>query len=148
MATSPQTSANQYLIRAREQSRWSRRASVPPASSEPTLPVLADSQEHTVWEELREGEVSKPVRDADLWRPGSALIEAKCLYEMIGKNGDDAQTLRELISVSDADRRELGLWIEQEPYLRNKIQAMIHFREMVLAAFDRLAGNALSAAGR
>jgi hypothetical protein len=131
-----------------EEGRWNRRGRAPGTKSGPKLPVLTDSQEHTVWEELREGEVSKPVRDADLWRPGSALIEAKCLYEMIGKNGDDAQTLRELISVSDADRRELGLWIEQEPYLRNKIQTMIHFREMVLAAFDRLAGNALSAAGR
>jgi hypothetical protein len=156
MSTSPQLSASdKYLYRMREEGHWNRRRArdavelhgptLPPVFNEATAPPpVKDLRAHyaqKIWEELRESDVPQRKRDGDLWRPGSPAIEALCLYEMIGKNGDDVQSLRELIAMSDADRRELRLWTEQEPQLRYKIEGMIYYRELVLSAFNRLVEN-------
>jgi hypothetical protein len=150
MATSPQSSAQQYLIRAREQSHWDCRTSEAPASSERFLSrgrkpreLCAHQQEEKVWEEVRvqAGDVPKWAGD-DTWRVGGAGCEARCLYGLLGRDGNDVHSLRQLIGVSAAEEVDLRLWIQCEPELRRKIESMIHFRQRVLAAFNALVENA------
>jgi hypothetical protein len=147
MATSPQTSASQYLSGMHAERRTVSRAR---ASTAPHLKNLRDPQEENIWEELRESEVPKKKKAAgDLWRPGPPAIEAAALSRLIGKNGDSIDDLRALIGVSPEEKNELDLWCLREPRLKRKIEGMVYFRELVLAAFNSLVENdaALRAVG-
>ena len=139
MATSPQTSAQRYLLRAREQSHWDCRTSEAPASERSLPRKLGDLREETIWQKLRAPDLPIRQKDADLWRVGSAREEARALYKMLGRNGDDVQSLRSLIMVSPTDEQELRDWATcSSPRVAVGIEAMLHYRQEVLRHFDRL----------
>jgi hypothetical protein len=82
---------------------------------------------------------TKRKKNPDLWRPGSPHEEAKTLVRLIGKNGDTADTLRELIRVNDGELIELREWAASSPApVAVGIEGMLRFRNAVLAEFDRL----------
>ena len=59
---------------------------------------------------------------------------------LVGKNGDTAETLRELISVSDRELTELHEWAAcSSPAVAVGIENMLKFRSKVAREFDRLA---------
>jgi hypothetical protein len=92
----------------------------------------------------QETETESP-HDPDVWRTGSAREEARCLFEMLqrNRNGNDVQTLRELIGVNDKEREELATWAgSSSPSVAVRIENMIRFRAQVLSEFDRLVENA------
>jgi hypothetical protein len=70
----------------------------------------------------------------------SPRSEAKNCLKIAQRNGGVAG-MREVIAVSDRERRELLQWIEQEPALADKVFAAIAYRERVLAEFNALVGN-------
>jgi hypothetical protein len=49
--------------------------------------------------------------------------------------------MREIIAITDRERRELLEWVKQEPALADKVFAAIAYRERVLAEFNALVGN-------
>lgn len=82
-------------------------------------------------------------RDPDLWRPGSAATEARCIFEMVGRNGDDVNSLRRLIGVSASEEAELREWAAcAPPATAVGIEHMIRFRAAVLAEFETLVSRA------
>jgi|SRR5882762_7801707 len=145
MGTSPHTSAQQYLIRAREQSHWNRRASEAPASSERSLSRRrkpGDLREEAIWQKLRAPDLPIRQKDADSWRTGSAIAEAHMLYKLLGRNGDSAESLRRLISVTPTEEIELRDWAAcSSPRVAVGIDAMLHYRQEVLRHFDRLVAS-------
>jgi hypothetical protein len=79
--------------------------------------------------------------DPSVWRTGSAREEARSLFAMLqrNRNGDDIQTLRELISISAREEAELREWAAfSSPTVAVGIENMLCFRAAVLVAFDRL----------
>jgi hypothetical protein len=78
-------------------------------------------------------------RDPDLWRVGSAKIEALALHALLGRNGDDVESLRRLISVSPTEQAELAEWAAcSPPAVAVGIENMLRFRSEVAREFDRL----------
>lgn len=62
------------------------------------------------------------------------------MFRLVGKNGDTAETLRELISVSDRELTELHEWAAcSSPAVAVGIENMLKFRSKVAREFDRLA---------
>jgi hypothetical protein len=89
----------------------------------------------------QETETESP-HDPDVWRTGSAKQEAIALHALLGRNGDDVESLRALIGVSDKERDELSQWAANCPALHGRIEAMVYYREKVLEEFNRLVENA------
>ena len=78
------------------------------------------------------------MRDSDFWRAGSAVGEARVLFRLL-KNGDDAQSLRQVISVSPTELAELKAWAaSSSPAVAVGIDNMLRFRSKALAEFNRL----------
>src|SRR6266478_2830766 len=142
MPTLPQTSAQQYLIRARAEARWNhRRAGVPFG---PTLPVnkfTPDDQSAWALEEARRSEANvspTELPNEPLWSTGSVLYEAREFVAMLGRNGNTVEDLRACIGISDAELKVLNEWAEAEPRIATHIQKMVRFRRAVLGEFDCL----------
>jgi hypothetical protein len=57
---------------------------------------------------------------------------------MIGRNGDNVETMRELISISEEERSEMTEWAQNQPEMVLRIEAAIRFRAEVLFEFNRL----------
>ena len=104
--------------------------------------VSRGREAENIWQKLRKARGDLPVnpkRDADVWRVGSAGEEARALFKMLGRNGDDVRSLRLLITVSRAEEVELRDWAaSSSPRVAVGIEAMIRYRQAVLIAFDRL----------
>src|SRR5258707_11825603 len=81
------------------------RANLPPQWKD-----VRNHQEERIWQKLREPDLPIRKKDADLWRTGSAKAEALMLYKLLGRNGDSADSLRRLISVTPAEEAELRGW--------------------------------------
>ncbi len=147
MPTSPQTSAQQYLIRARAEAHWNRsRARV---KSGPTLPVnkcTSEDQAARAWEEVLRHEPPWTDADlngdfpADLWYCGSWKNEAQEFFKLL-QRGHNVETLRGDIGISVAEVDDLNRWIAWKPSLESRIRRMIVHREKVLAAFNTLVEN-------
>jgi hypothetical protein len=106
------------------------------------LKDLRNRQEERIWQKLREPDLPIRKKEADLWRVGSPKEEARELYKMLGRNGDSADSLRRLISVTTAEEVELRDWAaSSSPRVAVGIEHMLTFRNAVLAEFDRLVGN-------
>ncbi len=105
-------------------------------SPQPQLRASADRQH----EDLRRR------REASLcavWRVGSAREEARALFRMLGRNGDDVNSLRALIGVSEKERAQLADWAAcTSPLISLRIEAMVTYRQEVLLQFDRLVASA------
>ncbi len=137
MATSPQTSAQQYLTRARAEARWNR--SRRPIG--PKLPITADDELAWVLEEVGKSEANVQLTDLPnepLWSTGSVLHEAREFAAMLGRNGNTIEDLRACIGISDVELKELNEWAEAEPRIATHIQKMVRFRRAVLGEFDCL----------
>ena len=106
--------------------------------------ALRNHQEESLWHRLRRqrGDLPTP-RDGDVWRVGAASVEAAALFRLLRRgNGDTVESLRQLIAVSPADKRELMEWAAlSSPTIAVRIEAMVAYREEVLAAFDHLVEN-------
>ena len=99
--------------------------------------TIRDHEEEILWCDL--GESRLPKKDSDPWRPGSPLVEAAALVKLIGRNGDDVESLRALIGVSDAELAELREWAaSSSPVIAVGIENMIRFRAQVALEFERL----------
>ena len=62
------------------------------------------------------------------------------LYKLLGRNGDSAESLRRLITVTPAEQIELRDWAaSSSTHVAAGIENMLRFRNAVLAEFDRLA---------
>src|SRR5258707_452309 len=137
-----------YLLRAREQSHWNCRASEAPASerslSRRRKPGhLRGHEEETIWQKLRARALPVRQKDADSWRTGSPIAEARMLYKLLRRNGDSADSLRRLISVTPAEEIELRDWAAcSSPCVPVGIEAMITYRRQVLLQFNSLLANA------
>jgi len=130
MPTLPQTSAQQYLIRARAEARWNhRRAGVPFG---PTLQVnkfTPDDQTAWALEEARRSEANVPpteLPNEPLWSTGSVLYEAREFVAMLGRNGNTVEDLRACIGISAAELQELNQWADTEPQEQMQCDACQH----------------------
>jgi len=74
------------------------------------------------------------------WCWPTAKSEAKSCAIAAQRNGG-VDTMREIIAITDRERRELLEWVKQEPALADKVFAAIAYRERVLAEFNALVGN-------
>lgn len=77
--------------------------------------------------------------------PTKPKSEAKALASLIGVNDETPQTIRELISVGEKDRAELGKLVAQVPALRGRVEGALAYRQKVLAEFDRIVATKQSA---
>lgn len=76
--------------------------------------------------------------DAEVWSHAGAQAEARALVVMVGRNGDDAASLRRLIGVSASEEVELRRWAEESPELAVRIEGVLFYRADVLAEFEAL----------
>lgn len=83
-------------------------------------------------------ELLKPMSMKDAWRTPSASAEARHCFAIAQANGG-IEHMRELISVSRQERRELFAWAAGAPSLAVRIEKMLLFRDAVLFEFNRLA---------
>ncbi len=64
------------------------------------------------------------------------------LYNLLGRNGDSADSLRRLISVTPAEEAELRGWAAiSSPAVAVGIENALRHRNAVLAAFDRFVAS-------
>jgi len=102
--------------------------------------VSREREADNIWQQMRDSDIPKKKKDSDPRRAGSPAIEALALFRLVGKNGDTAETLRELISVSDRELTELHEWAAcSSPAVAVGIENMLKFRSKVAREFDRLA---------
>jgi hypothetical protein len=112
----------------------------------PQTKDLRNRQEERIWHKLRKPDLPVRKKEADLWRVGSPKEEARALYKMLGRNGDDVHSLRSLIMVSPTEEIELRDWAaSSSPRVAVGIEAMIHHRQEVLLQFDRLVASSQNA---
>ena len=94
--------------------------------------VSREREADNIWQQMRDSDIPKKKKDSDPWRAGSPAIEALALFRLVGKNGDTAETLRELISVSDRELTELHEWAAcSSPAVAVSIENMLKFRSKV-----------------
>lgn len=78
-------------------------------------------------------------KNRDVFSPDDKLptarTEAKALFRMVGCNGDNLESMRELIQVQDEVKK---LMFKHDPD-KQEVKRMLRFRERVLAVFDELA---------
>ena len=104
--------------------------------------TIREREAENIWQKLRASDLPIRQKDADLWRVGSAREEARALYKMLGRNGDDVQCLRSLIMVSPTDEQELRDWAAcSTPRIAVGIETILHYRQEVLRQFDRLVAS-------
>lgn len=82
---------------------------------------------------------NKPLTEPEAWAiPPSARDEARHLFQMLGRNGDDVESLRALINVSPVEQAHLREFGTAEPRYAPYIEKVLEFRGKVLREFDRL----------
>src|SRR6266849_777504 len=97
---------------------------------------------------IRTGNTNKNFSGVSTTRCGafvgrSAREEARALFRMLGRNGDDVNSLRALIGVSEKERAQLADWAAcTSPLISLRIEAMVTYRQEVLLQFDRLVASA------
>ena len=64
--------------------------------------------------------------------------EARAQFEMIGRNGDTADSIRELIAVPPKIRASLLEYARHRPRAKRGILKVLNFRRRVAAEFERL----------
>ncbi len=144
MSTSPQSSAQQYLIRARAEAHWNRRrAGVKSGTSLPVNKCTSQDEFDRAWEEaLRAEPFTSPETDAPiqaaLWYCGNPLGEAREFLKLLQRGVCDLEKLRSDIGISVSEMADLSAWIAWKPSLESRIRRMIVYREKVLAAFNAL----------
>jgi hypothetical protein len=115
-------------------------------SPQPQLRTSADRQhkdlrrrqEASLWARLREPDSQLGA----VWRVGSAREEARALFRMLGRNGDDVNSLRALISLTPKEKAELADWAAcTSPLISVRIEAMLTYRREVLLQFNRLVAS-------
>jgi hypothetical protein len=74
----------------------------------------------------------------------SARDEARALYRMLGRGGNTAQGIRELIAVSPRTERVLRAYARVHAGDAHWIDAALKFRSRVLEEFKRLTGSVVS----
>ena len=118
---------------------------MPAQASTATQPgcEIREREAENIWEKLRRQHFLRNTAASDSWRVGSPAVEAAALFRLLRRgNGYTVESLRQLIAVSPADKRELMEWAAlSSPSIAVRIDGMIAFREEVLAAFDRLVEN-------
>ena len=81
----------------------------------------------------------RAARDSDVWAVNSSpASEARALFNMLGRNGDNIEDVRQLINVTPAEELELRAWSAEHPHLASRIETVLHFRAAVAREFDRL----------
>ena len=145
MSTSPQSSAQKYLIRARAEAHWNRRrAGVKSGTSLPVNKFTLDDQTAWALEEARRSEANASpteLPNEPLWSTGSVLYEAREFVAMLGRNGNTIEDLRACIGISAAELKELNQWADTEPRIAMHIRKMIDYREAVLKLFNELVAS-------
>jgi hypothetical protein len=113
-------------------------------SAAPQSKDFRNRADERIWQKLRRSHFPRNKDVADFWNVPSAAVEAASLFRLLRRgNGYSVESLRELIAVSPADKRELAEWATlSSPSVAVRIELMIAFRAEVLAAFDRLVENA------
>lgn len=67
----------------------------------------------------------------------SPKTEAKALFRMVGRNGDNLESMRELIQVEDEVKK---LMFKHDPD-KEAVTRILRFRERVLTVFNELAAK-------
>jgi hypothetical protein len=80
----------------------------------------------------------RPVIIVEGWHLPSPRDEARAVFEMVQRNGSSIEEARELISISEEERREMAEWAQTQPAVAPRFESAIRFRSEVLTAFDQL----------
>jgi hypothetical protein len=100
---------------------------------------------------LLPGAVKEPVGLEDdglgAWGTQSAKAEALMLYAMLGRNGDTAETIRELIRVPANIEAILRAYARSFPEDAAGIEGVIEFRRRVSEEFERLVREGVPVSG-
>lgn len=76
--------------------------------------------------------------NADPWFLPAAEQEALGLLQLVGRNGDSAETIRQLIRVSPKEEEILRAFAAEHPRYAAKIEAVLQFRGEVAKLFEKL----------
>lgn len=72
------------------------------------------------------------------WSTQSASAEAQMLFAMVGRNGDTAESIRELIQIPAKIEAALRIYVRSFPEDAGGIEGVIEFRRQVAQEFERL----------
>jgi hypothetical protein len=81
---------------------------------------------------------SVAVNEWEAWRCAEPKSEARCLVQLIGKNGHTIEALRELIRVTPKEEAILRASAFHSPNLAEQIERVLRYRVQVAEEFERL----------
>lgn len=76
--------------------------------------------------------------EGGVWRCAEAKWEARCLVQLLGKNGHTIDKLRELIRVTPKEEAILRASALHSPILAEHIKRVLRYRVQVAEEFERL----------
>jgi len=72
------------------------------------------------------------------WGGPDPRIEARALFQLLGRNGVTVEDIRELIAIPAETERNLQAYAQENPEERPNIERMLKFRELVGREFEQL----------
>ena len=73
-----------------------------------------------------------------IWRVPQPHVEALALVKMLGRNGADVESLRELIEVPAETERHLRAFAAEFPDSKTRVERLLNFRKRVREEFEKL----------
>lgn len=72
------------------------------------------------------------------WSAPEPKIEARALFQLLGRNGVTVEDIRELIAITAETERHLQAYARANPEERQNIERVLKFRELVGREFEQL----------
>ena len=82
--------------------------------------------------------LSNDVSVDSIWSLPRPHVEALALVKMLGRNGSDVESLRELIEIPEETERVLRAFAAEYPDSGTRVERLLNFRKRVREEFEKL----------